>query len=54
MCVAEDDTVSDVAQLFTSKHLDRLPVVREGALCGFLTRADLVRRLLGPAPAPRS
>jgi CBS domain-containing protein len=54
MCVAEDDTVADVAQLFTSKHLDRLPVVREGALCGFLTRADLVRRLLGPAPAPRS
>jgi hypothetical protein len=29
-------------------------VVREGALSGFLTRADLVRRLLGPgAPALR-
>ncbi|HJS48522.1 MAG TPA: CBS domain-containing protein, partial [Gemmatimonadales bacterium] len=55
LCVAEDETVGEVAQLLVAKGLDRVPVVREGALSGFLTRADLVRRLLGPgAPALRA
>ncbi len=52
LCVAEDQTVAEVAQLLLAKHVDRFPVVRDGRLTGFLTRADLVRRLLGPgAPA---
>lgn len=54
LCVAEDQTAAEVAQLLVAKHIDRFPVVREGTLTGFLTRADLVRRLLGPgAPALR-
>jgi len=30
-----------------SRDIERFPVVREGALVGFLTRADIVRRLFG-------
>jgi CBS domain-containing protein len=46
-CVSEDQTVADAAHLLTSRDVERVPVVSEGVLRGFLTRADLVRRLLG-------
>jgi CBS domain-containing protein len=46
-CVSEDQTVADAAHLLTSRDVERVPVVAEGVLRGFLTRADLVRRLLG-------
>jgi len=46
LCVAEDQTLSDVASLMSSKDVDRFPVVREGRVVGFLTRADLIRRLI--------
>ena len=31
-----------------NKNLDRVPVVREGALVGLLTGEHIVRRLFGP------
>jgi CBS domain-containing protein len=46
LCVSEDQTLSDVANLMSSKDVDRFPVVREGVVVGFLTRADLIRRLV--------
>ena len=46
-CVSEDQTVADAAHLLTSQDVERVPVVADGVLRGFLTRADLVRRLLG-------
>ena len=46
LCLAEDQTLTDVASLMSSKDVDRFPVVREGKVVGFLTRADLVRRLI--------
>jgi CBS domain-containing protein len=46
LCLAEDQTLSDVANLMNSKDVDRFPVVREGKMVGFLTRADLIRRLI--------
>jgi CBS domain-containing protein len=46
-CVSEDQTVADAAHLLTSRDVERVPVVADGVLRGFLTRADLVRRLLG-------
>lgn len=46
LCLAEDQTLSDVANLMNSKDVDRFPVVREGKVIGFLTRADLIRRLI--------
>ncbi len=48
LCLAEDQTLTDVATLMGSKDVDRFPVVREGKVIGFLTRADLIRRLITP------
>ena len=50
LCLAEDQTLSDVANLMSSKDVDRFPVVREGLVVGFLTRADVIRRLIAPNP----
>jgi CBS domain-containing protein len=46
LCLSEEQTLSDVANLMNSKDVDRFPVVREGRVVGFLTRADLIRRLI--------
>jgi CBS domain-containing protein len=46
LCLSEDQPLADVANLMSSKDVDRFPVVREGVVVGFLTRADLIRRLL--------
>ncbi len=48
LCISEEQTLADVANLMSSKEVDRFPVVREGVVVGFLTRADLVRRLSAP------
>jgi CBS domain-containing protein len=48
LCLAEDQTLTDVANLMNSRDVDRFPVVREGKVVGFLTRADLIRRLITP------
>src|SRR5256886_13747808 len=48
LCLAEDQTLADVANLMSSKDVDRFPVVRQGVVVGFLTRADVVRRLIAP------
>lgn len=49
MCVNEDEPLADVIRLMLDKEIERLPVVREGLLVGFLTRGDIIRRLLGRA-----
>lgn len=46
MCVNEDEALADVVRLMLDKEIERLPVVREGQLVGFLTRGDIIRRLL--------
>ncbi|MEJ2239452.1 MAG: CBS domain-containing protein [Gemmatimonadales bacterium] len=47
LCLSEDQTVREVATMMLSRNIDRFPVVRDGALIGFLTRGDMVRRLFG-------
>jgi CBS domain-containing protein len=47
LCVSEDQTLADAAHLLASRDVERVPVVKDGVLRGFVTRADLVRRLLG-------
>jgi CBS domain-containing protein len=47
LCVAEDQSVADVAHLLASKDVGRVPVVKDGILSGFLTRQDIVRKVLG-------
>jgi len=46
LSLSEEQTLSDVANLMNNKDVDRFPVVREGVVVGFLTRADLIRRLV--------
>jgi CBS domain-containing protein len=50
LCLSEDQTLADVANLINAKDVDRFPVVRAGVVVGFLTRADLIRRLVAPPP----
>lgn len=47
LCVSEEQSVAEVAQLLASKEVERVPVVQDGILRGFLTRADIVRKMLG-------
>ena len=47
LCVSPEQPLADVASLMSNKDVERVPVVREGVLIGFLTRADIVRKLLG-------
>jgi CBS domain-containing protein len=48
LCVAPEQPVAEVAALMMNKDVERVPVVREGRLVGFLTRGDIVRKLIGP------
>jgi CBS domain-containing protein/mannitol/fructose-specific phosphotransferase system IIA component (Ntr-type) len=48
MCVAPETPAAEVAALMSNKDVERVPVVREGRLVGFLTRGDIVRKLIGP------
>src|SRR5262249_18297989 len=48
LCVAPEQPVAEVASLMINKDVERVPVVREGQLVGFLTRGDIVRKLIGP------
>ena len=47
LCVAPGQPIAEVASLMSNKDVDRVPVVREGRLVGFLTRGDIVRKLIG-------
>jgi CBS domain-containing protein/mannitol/fructose-specific phosphotransferase system IIA component (Ntr-type) len=47
LCVAPEQPIAEVASLMSNKDVDRVPVIREGRLVGFLTRGDIVRKLIG-------
>lgn len=47
MCISEDQALAEVASVMVSKDVERLPVVHEGKLTGFLTRGDILRKLFG-------
>jgi CBS domain-containing protein len=47
LCVSPEQPLAEVASLMSNKDVDRVPVVREGRLVGFLTRGDIVRKLIG-------
>jgi CBS domain-containing protein len=45
MCISEDQALAEVVATMINKDVERLPVVHEGRLTGFLTRADVLRKL---------
>ena len=47
LCVAPDQPLAEVASLMLNKDVDRVPVVKEDRLVGFLTCGDIVRTLIG-------
>jgi CBS domain-containing protein len=47
LCVSPEQPIAEVASLMINKDVDRVPVVRDGRLVGFLTRGDIVRKLIG-------
>jgi CBS domain-containing protein len=47
LCVSEDQGLADVASIMINKDVERVPVVNEGKLVGFLTRGDIIRKLYG-------
>ena len=47
LCVSPDQPLAEAASIMVNKDVDRVPVVREGRLVGFLTRGDIVRKLIG-------
>ncbi len=48
MCISEDQGLADVVSIMINKDVERIPVVAEGKLTGFLTRGDILRKLFGP------
>ena len=47
LCVTPDQPLAEVAALLLNKDVDRVPVVEDDRLVGFLTRGDIVRKLIG-------
>jgi CBS domain-containing protein len=47
LCVSPDQPLAEVASLMSNKDIERVPVIRDGRLVGFLTRGDIVRKLIG-------
>lgn len=47
MCISEDQSLTELASIMVNKDVERLPVVSEGRLTGFLTRGDILRKLFG-------
>ena len=47
LCVAPEQPLAEVASLMLNKDVDRVPVVKDDRLVGFLTRGDIVRKLIG-------
>lgn len=45
LTVEEASSLEEAAELFLTRRIRRLPVIRDGTLVGVLTRADLVRHV---------
>lgn len=45
MCVPEEQGLPEVVSTMINKDVERLPVVQEGMLTGFLSRTDVLRKL---------
>jgi CBS domain-containing protein len=51
MCISEDQSLVEAANLMVNKGVSQLPVVREGELVGFLSIETALHLLFGPGAA---
>ena len=49
MCLSEDELISEVLGTMLTERVSQFPVVKEGELTGFLSRSDLIQKLLEQA-----
>ncbi|HET9986379.1 MAG TPA: CBS domain-containing protein [Longimicrobiales bacterium] len=47
LCISEEMGLDEAANLMINKDVEQFPVVAEGKLTGFLSRADIIRKLFG-------
>lgn len=47
MCVSENQSLMEAANIMVNRGVAQLPVVREGELIGFLTRDTVLRKIFG-------
>lgn len=47
LTVSETATVAEIADIFASHHVKRVPVLRDGKLVGLVSRANLIQALAG-------
>ncbi len=52
--VTEDAPVEEIAALFETRGIRRVPVLRDGRLVGIVSRADLLKVSLEPPPLPEA
>ena len=50
MCISEEQSLVEAANLMVNKGVSQLPVVREGELVGFLSVETTLQLLFGPGP----
>jgi signal-transduction protein with cAMP-binding, CBS, and nucleotidyltransferase domain len=48
LCVAPEQPLAEVASIMTNKDVEGVPVVQDGRVVGFLTRGDIIRKIIGP------
>jgi len=46
VCAAEDSTLQEISDLMLGRGIKRIPIVRDGAVVGIVSRIDLLRALL--------
>jgi CBS domain-containing protein len=51
--VNEETTVAEIAQLFETHRIKRVPVLRKGKLVGIVSRANLLQALAQALPPPQ-
>jgi CBS domain-containing protein/mannitol/fructose-specific phosphotransferase system IIA component (Ntr-type) len=47
LCISEDLGLEEAANMMINKDVEQFPVTSEGKLSGFVTRGDIIRKLLG-------
>ncbi|WP_250530516.1 CBS domain-containing protein, partial [Caballeronia sp. ATUFL_F1_KS4A] len=45
ICVNEDASLANIAAVLESRHIKRVPVLRDGRLVGIVSRSNLVQAL---------